>query len=320
VSAPTPTGTVSTLQVRVNDVLWREVRTLYGQGPHDRVNVSRTGDDARTTVEFGDGQTGSRLPTGAANVKAAYRKGIGSGGLVKAGQLSLLLTRPLGVRQVINPADATGAEDPQPRDDARRTAPLTVLTLDRTVSLLDYESFVLPFAGVAKAQATEAWVDGERCVLLTIAGTRGADVPPGSDLYNSLLTAMGSAGDPYVSIRLASYREAPFRLAGRVKVDPAYLPGKVLTAVGDALKAQFSFDARDFGQPVVYSEVVAAIQAVPGVVAVTLDKLYRQDDPAQGRNMILSEAPAALAADGTLAGAEVLTLDETSLADLGLMT
>jgi hypothetical protein len=343
VSARTPTGAASTLRIRVNallppstipqqaaqvppvalpedtNVLWREVPTLYGTGPRDHVYVSRTGDDGRTTVEFGDGQTGARLPTGQANVTATYRKGIGSPGLVKAGQLSLLLTRPLGVRDVINPADATGAEDRQTLDDSRRTAPLTVLTLDRTVSLRDYEDFVLPFAGIAKAQAMSAWVDGEQSVLLTVAGTKGATIAPTDDLYTHLLAALGQAGDPFVRIRMASYREALFRLAGNVKMDPDYDPGSVLTAVGDALEAQFSFDARDFSQPVVYSEVVAAIQAVPGIVAVSLTKLYRQDDPAAGLNMILTPAPASLAAAGTLLGAEVLTLDQTSLADLGVM-
>jgi hypothetical protein len=317
VSAPTPTGAKTTLQVRVNDVLWAEVPTLYGAGPRDRIYVTRNNDDGSTAVEFGDGHTGARLPTGQANVKATYRKGVGTAGLVKAGQLTLLQTRPLGVNSVVNPADAAGAEDPQTIDDARRTAPLTVLTLDRTVSLKDYEDFVLPFGGVAKAQAVPVQVAGDRGVLLTVAGIGGAAVLAGGDLYKNLAAALGRAGDPFVPVRLASFREAPFRVAGTVTVDPAYLPGDVLAAVGDALKARFGFGARDFGQPVAYSEVVAATQAVDGVVAVTLTKLYRQDDAAAGLNMILAPAPASLAADGTPTGAEILTLDETSLTDLG---
>jgi predicted phage baseplate assembly protein len=321
VSAPTPTGAESTLRIRVNDVLWQEVPTLFNSGPQDRVFVSRTGDDGKTTVEFGDGITGARLPTTTPDkVRAVYRKGIGTDGNVKAGQLTLLLTRPLGVREVINPADAVGGEDREETDDARRTAPLTVLTLDRVVSLQDYEDFVRPFAGIGKAQATWGRIHGERCVLLTVAGTGGNAVLPGSALYKHLLTALGQAGDPFVGIRLASHREMPFRIAGQVKVDPDNLPGKVLTAVRDALKAQFGFDARDFGQPVVYSEVLAAIQAVPGVTAATLSKLYRQGDPAAGLNMTLVPRVATLNVDGTLAGAEVLTLDLTSLDDLGLMT
>ena len=36
-----------------------------------------TDDDGRTTVQFGDGISGARLPTGVENVRAVYRKGSG---------------------------------------------------------------------------------------------------------------------------------------------------------------------------------------------------------------------------------------------------
>ena len=49
----------------------------------------------KTTIEFGDGVTGARLPTGQDNVRAIYRKGIGLDGIVSAGQLTSLLTRRL---------------------------------------------------------------------------------------------------------------------------------------------------------------------------------------------------------------------------------
>jgi len=86
-----------------------------------------------------------RPATGQENVRASYRKGIGLGGLVKAEQLKLLMSRPLGLKDVTNPIEATGAADPESADEARRNAPLTVLTLDRIVSLRDYEDFCGPF-------------------------------------------------------------------------------------------------------------------------------------------------------------------------------
>ena len=174
VSAETPSGTETTLQVRVNDVLWHEAPTLFGRGPRDRVYTTRAGDDGKVTVLFGDGRTGARLPSGTENVRATYRKGIGKAGNVKAGQLSLLLTRPLGVRAALNPLPAAGGDDPETLDRARRNAPLTVLTLDRIVSLRDYEDFARAFAGIAKALATWTW-DGERQgVFVTVAGVDGA--------------------------------------------------------------------------------------------------------------------------------------------------
>ena len=66
-------------------------------------------DDATTTVQFGDGINGALLPTAQNNVRFAYRQGLGVAGNLRASQISLLLTRPLGVTGVANPAPSTAA-------------------------------------------------------------------------------------------------------------------------------------------------------------------------------------------------------------------
>ncbi|MEP7339642.1 MAG: putative baseplate assembly protein [Acidobacteriota bacterium] len=318
-SASTPSGTASSLQIRVNDLLWHEAPSLYGHGPDERIFVTRLGDDGKTTVVFGDGRTGARLPSGQENVRATYRKGIGRGGLVKAEQISLLLTRPLGVKGVINPIASSGAADAETLDDARTNAPLTVMTLDRIVSLRDYEDFARAYAGIAKAHATWTWSGQVRGVFVTVAGPNGAEVKPDSDLYKNLLAAMQQSGDPHVPLRVQTYRPAFFRLAANVKVHPDYLPDKVLAAVEQALRAQFSFAARQFGQPVALSEVVAVMQSVAGVVAVDVDKLYRFDDAFAGLKALLPAAAPQAGDKGTVAAAELLTLDPSPLHDLGVM-
>jgi predicted phage baseplate assembly protein len=315
VSASTPSGAESTLQVRVNDLLWREVPTLYGHGPNDHVFITRTDDEGKTTVQGGDGVTGARLPSGQNNVQATYRKGIGLEGLVKAEQLSLLLTRPLGVKAVTNPLPATGADDRESLLGVRGNAPLTVLTLDRIVSLQDYEDFARTYAGIAKALATWTWENQTRRVFVTVAGPNGAEVTSGSELYKNLLAAMQKAGDPYVELRVKSYRSALFRITGSIIRDPEYQPQKVLAAVEQTLRAQFSFDARTFGQPVMLSEVIAAVQAVPGVIAVDIDKLYRTDQAAVLHPRLLAELPI-WGAGGEMLAAELLTLDPGPLTDL----
>jgi len=110
-SAPTPAGAESTLQVRVNDLLWHETENLIDLGPKDRGYITRTDDKDQTTVVFGDGKYGARLPTNVDNVKAVYRTGIGKPGNVKARQISAPVTRPLGVKGVINLMRATGGAD-----------------------------------------------------------------------------------------------------------------------------------------------------------------------------------------------------------------
>ncbi|MEQ1903071.1 MAG: hypothetical protein ABL888_02650, partial [Pirellulaceae bacterium] len=130
IAASNPSGVESTLVVRVNDVEWHETDSLATALPTDRTFVTRTDDDGKTTVVFGTGEHGARLPTGQENIKALYRNGIGFGGNVKAGQISLLASRPLGVKSVTNPLPATGGADKENRDQARENAPLAVMALD----------------------------------------------------------------------------------------------------------------------------------------------------------------------------------------------
>jgi hypothetical protein len=52
--------------------------------------------------DFWNGKSGARLLTGQENA-SVYRNGIGQPGDVKAGQITLLVTRPLGVKAVTNP-------------------------------------------------------------------------------------------------------------------------------------------------------------------------------------------------------------------------
>src|SRR5207253_10560530 len=134
------------------------------------------------------------------NIRAVYRKGIGHEGLVRAEQLSLLMTRPLGVKGVVNPLPSEGAQDPQALGDARRNAPFTVLTLDRVVSLRDYEDFARAFAGIAKAQVVWTWNGHARGVFLTVAGPDGAPLE-GSPTLTRLVSALGKAGDPRLPVR-----------------------------------------------------------------------------------------------------------------------
>ncbi|HEX4666408.1 MAG TPA: putative baseplate assembly protein [Chthoniobacterales bacterium] len=301
-----PGGAESTLQIRVNDLLWHEVPTLYQRGPRERIFTTELADDGSVTVRFGDGEHGARLPSGSQNVKATYRRGSGLEGLVRAGQLTTLLTRPPGLKSAINPIAAEGADEPESFANAQQNAPLTVLTLERVVSLEDYENFSRCYAGIAKTLATWTWDGRTRGVFVTVAGPLGAAVS--TPLAGDLITAIHNAGDPFVPVRVASYEEALFKVAGKIKIDPDYESEKVVTAAQDALRNAFSFTNRQFGQPVVLSEVIALVQGVAGVVAVDLDSLYRTGTPLKLNARLEANLPNG-GDPASLGAAELLTID-----------
>jgi predicted phage baseplate assembly protein len=224
---------------------------------------------------------GARPPSGVNNVRATYRKGLGSEGNVAEGSLTQLVSRPLGLKSVANPLAAEGGTDPEPGDAARRTIPLTTRTLGRAVSVLDYEDFARAFSGIAKAQAAVLNVRHGRTVAITLAAPEGAALTQASPVWQNLLTALKASGDPHVQVTLLSYQASTFRLGIRVKCDEAFEAKAVLAAVEQALRARYSFDARELGQPVQQSDVIAAAQAVAGVVAVDITRLYGGTRPVE---------------------------------------
>jgi hypothetical protein len=277
VSATTPSGAESTLDVRVDGVLWREAQTLSELGPQDRAYLLRQDDDARTTVQFGDGVHGARLPSGSLNVTARYRVGLGAAGNTDDHRITMLMTSVLGVKGVTNPVAATGGTDAEHLDRARRNAPLTVLTLDRIVSLPDFEDFAAAFTGVGKAQAVWLWDGESRIVHLTVSGVDGTNLDPNAATYRNLQAAIDAARPAHQAMRLAGGRVLRFGLKANVRVDAAYEAAVVMPAILAALEAAFGFDARDFGQSLSGTEVVAVMQRVAGVSWVDLDSMSCTD-------------------------------------------
>jgi len=320
VSSTDPSGRASTLQVRVNDLLWHETPSLYGHGRLERLYAIRQDDDGRSTIEFGDGRQGARLPSGLNNVRLAYRKGIGSAGNLRPGQISMLLTRPLGVKSVVNPGASTGGQDPEALADARGNAPLHVLTLERAVSTGDYVDFARTFSGVAKAYGL--WVEDTRArgIYLTVAGPGGVLIPQDSATMKNLVAALRRYGDRLLPLSVQNFGPATFRLKAKLKVEADADPDKVFAAVADALRAAYSFDSRAFGQPVTIDEVYATIQNVAGVAAADIDQLYRTDTgpaPSEPQPRLLARLPDLKG--GHVTAAELLTLDHAPL-DLGVMS
>ncbi|MBL0011661.1 MAG: hypothetical protein IPP22_13215 [Nitrosomonas sp.] len=62
VSSANPSGIDSTLKVFVNNIEWQEADSLAGLQASGRVFISQTDNEDKTSVTFGNGKQGSRLP------------------------------------------------------------------------------------------------------------------------------------------------------------------------------------------------------------------------------------------------------------------
>jgi predicted phage baseplate assembly protein len=305
----------STLQVRVNNLLWNEVPNFLSSAPSDRAYMTLSNSTGGPSVLFGNGVEGSRTPTGVSNVQARYRKGIGVAGMVAAGQLTQPLDRPQGLQTVTNPGPATGGADPATASEAQQSAPLPTLTLGRVVSLEDYQNFALGFAGISMALATWTWFGNTRGIFLTLAGEGGTQLDASDQVVVNLMKAYQTYGLPNMPMLAVSYVPALFEIGMQILVDsPTYDPAIVVPQVWQSLSAAFAFGQLAPGQSVAASLVVQIAQNVPGVTAVNLTGFNLSGASGSVANLLCASGPipASSSNSNQPSGAQVLLLDPAS--------
>ncbi|MBK6958420.1 MAG: putative baseplate assembly protein [Nitrosomonas sp.] len=269
VSAPTTSGVQSTETIRVNSLRYQRVDSLLDANDNDRVYELIDDATGIATLTFG-----SPLPTGQENIRASYRVGIGSEGNVKAEQISLLADRPLGVQGVINPIKASGGADHDGVERIRRNIPLVTRALgpsSRLVSVSDYASFALRFAGIGHADARKlagGWVH------VTVAGVDDIPLDEQGDLLTNLRNAYREFGDPALQVAISVRELKALIIQARVVVDPDTdhdTVKDIMDRLRVSLKERFSFERSALGKPVFLSEVTTVMQSVSGVDWVDVD-------------------------------------------------
>jgi predicted phage baseplate assembly protein len=280
--------------MRVNNVRWHEEDNLFTLSAADRSFITQTDNEQNTTVISGDGERGARLPTGIENITATHRSGIGKPGNVSAGQISMLVTRPLGVMGVSNPLRASGGAGPESLIMARHNVPLVTRALDRLVSLQDYEDFTRIFAGIGKTRAQMITDGRRRFVHLTIAGAEDIPIDKSSDLFHNLRLALAQNGDPYQPFQVDLRELVAIVISARVRLHADYQWEPVALEIRAALHDALGFDQRELGQDVLLSEVISVIQGVTGVVYVDVDILDGISETTATNPALLAQKLAAL--------------------------
>jgi len=274
------------LQVWVDGIEWAEVSSLFGRGPKERVYIVREDAEGKSWVQFGDGKTGSRLRTGRGNVVAIYRTGNGAHGPLKLDAKPQADKKPAALDNVFMLEPVTGGPKPESMDGARPAAPGPIQSLGRNVSLADSRAEALSIPGVLKARAAWTSVDGSPLVRVTILteSATAADANAAADALRAAVRTRGASRCPLLVVQGA---RTPIAMKLVVGYAPERREGDVraaiLTALGatgeegngiDSTKGLFSWQQRQFGETAHGSQIVGAVQNVPGVAWVRLSALW----------------------------------------------
>lgn len=257
-------GVVSTLTVWVDGLSWTEAQSFFGQGPGAQIYVVRQDDDGASTVAFGDGVRGARLPTGSGNVVASYRFGAGAAS-PPAGSITQIAKPVTGLAQVISPVAAGGGADAEDADSIRTLAPRSALLLGRAISIEDFEVAARATPGVITAHADWTWEDKRQRPVVKVWVVGGAGVA------ETVAERLVAISDPDTPIDCEAATAVTATLTIDLELDPARVAGDVLASVDDALlgdggwllPAHLGID-----QPLLRSPLVALLLAIPGVIGV----------------------------------------------------
>ena len=274
------------LEIYVNDRLWKMVPTLFGHEYDEEIYIVREDAAGDSWVQFGDGKTGARLPSGVKNVKAKYRTGTGAYGELKPDTKVQGGARLDKLDKIQMPGVAEGGSTPEDGDNARDAAPGKIQSLGRIVSLKDFESETLAISGVTAASASWEIVNNIASVFITVLMETGreGEVEAVSQVISGFDLCRGPHRFPvgvregrlqYVSLDISYgldpvYREELVTAAIRRALGATNIPPVVgqeeTDANQSATRGLFSARARRFGEAEYATRVEAAVQRVAGVL------------------------------------------------------
>ena len=287
---------VPELQIYVNDHLWTRVASFFNVEPQDEIYIVREDANGDSWVQFGDGKTGARLPSGIRNLVAIYRAGTGAYGALKEETTVQAKGKLDRLDKIQLPGVASGGSEPETGENARQAAPGKIQSLDRLVSLKDFESETLAIPGILKAAAAWELVDNVPAIVLTVLMETGRDqeIDEVREILNDYNKCRGPQRFPiivhqghlqYVHIDAvfaldATFREEPVKKAIKEALGVTGEEGDSV----DGSAGLFGLGQRWFGENEYATRIAGTMQNVQGVVwakVTALGSLGEADDPAE---------------------------------------
>ena len=261
-------GVRADIVIHVNNRQWQQVQNLSHSGPEDHHYHVRINENNRITVHFGDGRGGRKLPTGLDNVRVVYREGYGESGNLDAHALSKIAKPNPLIKDFIAPLPATGGADKEAVEHMRDNAPAALLTLQRAVSIKDFEHLASQHSMIWQARAFEKMPNRPAPMQVDIvAVAAGGEVfNKNSETATDLRKFFSKHSLPDVPIKVRSYQSLVMHIAPKIMVDVlAYDGKKVAESVKAHLQEQLNLKNRALGQGLLRSDLLALIEQVEGV-------------------------------------------------------
>ncbi|MFL9450931.1 MULTISPECIES: baseplate J/gp47 family protein [Nostocales] len=278
-----------------DDNLWIPQRDLIDSEGENKHFVVEMDNDGQAHLRFGDGELGL-LPAVGTHFWATYRVGNGLSANVAAGAISYIVFRNVNFNalrlKVHQPLPAIGGTPPEPLSQVKLLAPrLLDNKLERAIAEDDYAQLVMQnfSTKVQRAAATFRWMGSWYEVLVIIDPLNQDDVD--DTLLQEITTHLNLYRCIGHDVVVKPATRVPLDIAMEVYIKSDYLRGHVKPALIDAFSNRILPDGRrgffhpdnlTFGKGIALSQLVAIAHAIPGVESVSITKLERLFEGANG--------------------------------------
>jgi hypothetical protein len=267
---------------------YRQVERLFAaSGINDRVFQVIYGDNYTATLLFGDGVTGISPPAGA-TFTIVYRVGGGSRGNIIGGAINITTTVESSDGNTFHPfiteniTPATGGQDAETAEHAKKYAPLTFKRQDRVVTLEDYIAIGNTFrskqgtVGKTTAAVRDAFSSANVIDVYTLEKASDHTLQKASTTFKKdLLEEIEPKKMLTDEVVVVDGLIRTLDLVVTIRIDEELEPiaGTIQQEVAEIIMNFFNVDNFDFGKPFITSELNRDIFNLDKVRYATVDNL-----------------------------------------------
>ena len=262
------------LVVSVDGTPWTIQESLaLSESTDEHFYTQRDSDDV-ITVLFGDDVNG-KIPANSLEITCEYRIGGGIAGNLSENTITIMETTFPFTASVNNDLAAEGGLDRETIANAKVQGPLSLRTLNRAVTVNDYEVLSEGYPGVARAKTVQSEVFSYRNVSVHIVPDAGG--LPSQALKDNLEAYLDTKRMVNDVLAILDPDYVTVDIEATVYYEGEYLEATVSDAVNSLLESFFGVTSLfvDFGKNVNRSDIYRAIEDLEGVDHVDIEKLYR---------------------------------------------
>lgn len=286
----TPDPKTAKPQISLNSsdsVSWTPLTDLLSSTDSESVFTVEVERDGTAFLRFGDDQYGEAPNTGV-TFTATYRVGNNAVGNIGRDSLGHLIigphfpSPPGTIASVRNPLAASGGVDAESMNHIVQYAPFSYESQLRCVTEADYGDAASRLPGIREARGTLRWTGSWYTAFVSVdpVATITTTLVKETTSSLNLLRMMG------IDLAVEGANLVGLRIEMEICVDPEHFQGDVFEALmhvffsGDRCNGQpglLNATNFTFGETVYASPLIAAAQAVEGVLATTLTVFARMD-------------------------------------------